>query len=279
MYRSESSCKIKIAQAANVTTFKRITPVKLALLIGFCVSLGSGAVYAAGVYEDTAGETAFLFAPHQRALYPRIIRTNENEKDASIYVLTLSFPLRPYLLVELEQAHITISSPADIRNGFGDLKLRARAEVFYRNGRAVRLTGFFRTGSGTRRLFPYSSQSADVGLGVSYVDSLETFHVWGMLGAAMVKREPQNLPEPEVHENFGHGTAGLTLPLTPNVKLSAGVTALVYRSGGFREIYLCSFDLGFSPTTRLILSAHAEAGKREERVSDLSLSGGVRVYF
>jgi len=249
------------------------------LLIGLYLGLGSGAVYAAGVYEDTAGETAFLSAPHKRAIFPRIIRTNEDEKDASIYVLSVSYPLRSYLLVEVEQSYITVSSPADIRNGFGDLKLRARAGLFNRGGRAVRLNGFFRTGSGTRRLFPYSSQSMDVGLGVSYVDSLETFHYWGTLGAAVVKREPRNLPDSDAHENHGYAAAGLRLPLTPNVVVGAGMTVLLFRSGASREIYLCSLDLGFTETTRIIFAAHAEAGKREERVSDLALTGGIRVHF
>lgn len=271
--------KIRKTKAGIAKT--RVSPPAIGpvLAIGLGLSLLCGAVYAAGVYEDTAGETAFLYAPQKRAFFPRIVRTNENEKDASIFVLSSSFPLRPYLLVDLEQPFIALSSPGEIKNGFGDLKLRARARLYNRGGRAFRLTGSFRTGSGTRSLFPYSSQSADVGVGLSYVDTLETFNVWGAVGGVVVKRKPPNLLPPDVHDNYGQASAGLTLPVTPDLVLSAGLTVLLFRGGASREIYLCSVAAGLSKATSLIVAVHAEAGKREERVSDLAVTGGVRVFY
>jgi hypothetical protein len=254
-----------------------IIVVVIVIVFGLCPYFG--AAYAVGVYRDAADEAAFLIVPHKRTLSSHITRTNDDDADASIYMLAVSYPLRSYLLVSLEQAYITLARSTDIRNGFGDLRLRARAQLFNRGGRAVRLTGLFRTGSGTIRLFPYSAQSADLDIGLSYVDTLETVHVWGELGGALVKRAPENLPAVDVHEDFGHFGVGMMLPVTANLNLSVGFTALGFRSGGARELYYSSVDYGYSDATRLIFAVHAEAGKEEERISDLSLSAGIRIFY
>lgn len=256
-------------------------PAVTALAIAFGCFTGplSRTAHASGVYEDTAAEAAFLLAPHQNSLSSRIVRTNGDSKDASIFVLSGAYPLRSYLLVDFEQTYVTVSAPGNIKRGFGDLRLRARARLFHREGRALRLTSAFRTGSGSVRLFPYASQSMDLELGLSYTDTLEAIHFWGVFGGAMVKREPEQLVEAKKHENFGRLCAGITLPMTSGMGVNVGMTALLFRSGGGREIYMASLEYAFSESTRLVLAVHAEAGKREERISDLALSAGIRIFY
>lgn len=271
--------KIGITQAVpkGAVVKSAIIALVIVMVLGLCPWIGTA--YAVGVYQDAADHAAFLIVPHKRAISSNITRTNDNDEDASVFTIAASYPLRSYLLVSLEQTYITLSRSTDIRNGFGDLRLRARARLFNRGGRAVRLAGIFRTGSGTRRLFPYSSQSVDLGLGLSYVDTLETVHVWGELGGALVYRAPENLIDADVHEDFGHVSAGTILPVTAKLNLSVGFTALVFRSGGARELYYSSVEYGHSDATRFIFAVHAEAGKEEERISDLSLSAGIRIFY
>jgi hypothetical protein len=127
-------------------------------------------------------------------------------------------------------------------------------------------------------VFPYASQSVDLDLGLSYVDSLGAVHFWGALGAALVERAPEGLLRATIHEDFGHVSAGFTLPLTGRFNLHAGFTALAYRSGGARELYFSSIEYGHSDATRLVFAVHAEGGKKEERISDLSIGAGIQIF-
>jgi hypothetical protein len=108
---------------------------------------------------------------------------------------------------------------------------------------------------------------------------MEAVHLWGEAGVATVGRAPARPNPADIHEDFGHLGAGIMLPVTTRLSLSVGLTSLIFRSGGARELYYSSIELGYSETTRLMFAVHAEAGEEEERVSDLSLSAGIRIFY
>jgi hypothetical protein len=234
---------------------------------------------AIGVYEDAVGHAGFLFGQHRAGIRCAAVRTNDDERDASIFLISGTYPLRDNLLIQVEQPFISLVGESDIESGFGDLYLRARLRLAGGTGRALQAVGGLRVGSGTRRLYPYSSQSFDFELAVGYVDTLEILHVWALAGGGMVKREPEGLDEEDRHENFARMGGGLALPFGSNLYLRLGASGLVFRSGRARELYFAQLQYRYSPPLEIRLSAHAEAGEPDERVSDLALSVAILTHF
>jgi len=139
--------------------------------------------------------------------------------------------------------------------------------------------GGLRVGTGSRGLYPYSSQSFDIELGVGYVDSLDILHVWGAIEGVAVKREPTGLDESDRHENFARANGGIALPFGSALQLRLGVSALVFRSGGAREVYFSQLQYRYSPSLEIRVSTHAEAGEPEERISDLAITAAIHAFF
>jgi hypothetical protein len=250
-----------------------------ALVFALGVFLPPQTTIAAGVYVDAAGDVVFLTAPQAKALTGRLIRSNGNDVDASLYVLNAAFTVKSYALVELDIPFVTIAEPSDVNTGLGDLVLRARARLYSKPGRIVHLISAFRTGSGTTNVYPFASQSLDLELGVGYVDSLQLFHLWATAGGAYVTREPENVPDEELHGSYARFSAGIRFPFDNGFGVVLGMTALVYGESRDREIYIAAVDYRRSQWLTFTLSAHAEGGDREERVGDTALTAGFRVYY
>lgn len=241
--------------------------------------ISPGSARAVGVYEDAAGEVDFLTAPQLASITARFVRTNGSDFDASLFILAGTVSVRPYLLVQLDQPYVSLSGPSDIASALGDLRLRVRARLSGGGGRALSAVGAFRTGSGTRRVYPYASQSVDYEFALGYVDTLDVVEMWATAGGAFVTRAPENLPSDEIHENFARVMAGLTLPAATRLRVSAGATVLYYASGGVRGLLLAT--IGYSRSRLLLLSLgfHAETGEARERVSNGAATASIHVFF
>lgn len=235
--------------------------------------------HAVGVYEDAAGYVGFLFAPHRPALRAAVIRTNADPLDASMMAFAFTYPLRDHLLVGADVPFITVSEPGDMESRFGDLGLRARMRFAGGDGRAVHLLGGLRVGSGSSSLYPYSTQSYDVELGVGYVDSLGVLDLWASTSGVAVFRAPEELSDAQRHEDFARVDAGLAFPFGPVLALRLGATVLAFRSGAVRDLYLTQLQYRWSDALELRVSGHAEAGRSAERVSDVAITVGIHTFF
>ncbi len=234
---------------------------------------------AIGVYEDAVGHAGFLFGRHQSSVRAAFVRTDDDAADASIFVVSVTHPLRPNLLIQVEQPFISLIGPSGIESGFGDLHARARLRLAGGDGRVLHALGGLRVGTGTRLLYPYSSQSFDMELVVGYVDSLDILHVWGAIEGGVVKREPSGLDESDRHENFARANGGIAFPFGSALHLRLGVSGLLFRSGGAREVYFSQLQYRYSPSLEVRLSTHAEAGNPDERISDFALTAAIHAFF
>jgi hypothetical protein len=234
---------------------------------------------AIGVYEDAVGQAGFLFAPQRGGVRGAVIRTNDSDLDASIFSLAVNYSLRQNLLLQLEQPYVTLIDPADIESGFGDLHARARLRLVGGDGRALHAIGGLRLGTGTRRLFPYSSQSFDLELALGYVDSLDVLHVWASAGGGFVERLPDALSDPPRHADFSRLGGGFAFPFGSAIYLRLGACGLLYRGGGAREIYFSQLQYRRSNSIELRAAVHAEAGESVERVSDLALTVSILAFL
>lgn len=250
------------------------------LALGSCLAVSPISARGAGVYEDAAGTAGFLLAPQRASAHSTLTRTNAAGLDASIFTLDATFPVRPWLLLQVEQPFIALSDSTDIETGFGDLAIRARARVAGGKGRALSLYAGWRTGSGTTRLFPYASQTFDLGLGLGYADTLAAaIDVWALATGVSVKRRLKGFPGASALADFARLNGGVGLHVGAGLTVRAGASGLFYRGGAARAIYFGELGLGPSPAIELRVGAHAEAGDRADRVSDSAIFASVSTYF
>jgi len=247
---------------------------------GLGVLLPWNPTHAAGVYVDAAGVVAFLTAPQSKALTGRIARSNGEAADASLYFLDARFTARSSGLVEVNIPVISFLDSAEVVTGFGDVTIRGRVRLYQSPGRVLNALAAFRTGTGTTRVYPYSSRSVDLEAGLGYVDTLSVLQLWVLGSGAYVSKEPEDVPENELHGHFGRIGLGLNLPFAgESLNVGLGVMAAFYEAGRSREILFTTFDYHRSQSLTINLFAHTEGGEREERVSEYAVGGGFRVFY
>ncbi len=252
----------------------------MTVLGGLGVLLSWNPTLAAGVYVDAAGELAFLTAPQSRALAGRIARSNGEAADASLFFIAAAFPVKSSSLVEIDIPVVSFLDTTEVVTGFGDVTIRARTRLYGSPGRILHLIGALRTGTGTTRVWPYSSRSVDLRVGVGYVDTLKVLRLWVAGSGAYVSREPEDVPENELHGHFGRVGAGLAFPFAQGaLSVGAGVMAAFFESGRSRELLFTTFDYRRSQWLTFNLFAHFEGGDRDERVSEYAVGGGFRVFY
>ena len=250
------------------------------LLAGLSVLLPWNTALAAGVYVDAAGEIAFLTAPQARALAARLGRSHGSDGDANLYFVEAAFPLKNGTLFEIDIPIITFLDTTIVETGFGDVTLRARTRLYHAPTRVLQLTGALRTGTGTLAVWPYSSRSIDLQMGIAYVDTLDHFQLWVWGGGAYVSKEPEDVPEDELHGHYGRIGGGMFFPFASGaLRLGAAFMGIFYEAGRSREVLLTTIDYRRSQWLTFTASAHAELGDREERVSDYAVMAGIRVFY
>lgn len=254
--------------------------VAIAAVLPALLSLFLTPARAAGVYEDAAGHAGFLTSPGVPSIRAAFFRADADAGDASVFVVSAAYPVRGYLMVQADLPYVSLAGPSDIDSDFGDAVLRARLRVAGGRGRSLHLLGGLRLGTGTRNLFPYASQSTDAALGVGYVDTLRVVHVWASASGVAVYRVPNVLED--LHENYAHFAAGITIPLHRTVAVRSGVTVLLFSSDAVRDITMA--EVLFHPSAGLGLHLGAEVegamgGSEADRAVDIAVTAGVAARF
>jgi hypothetical protein len=247
---------------------------------GLVVLLSWIPTLAAGVYVDAAGEVAFLTAPHSKALAGRIIRSNGDAADASLLYIDAAFPLKNFSLVEIVIPVISFLDTNKVVTGFGDISIRARMRLYSSPRRILHVTGALRTGTGTDRVWPYSSPSIDLRVGLAYVDTLSVLQYWVAGSGTYVSKAPEDVPEEELHGHFGRVGGGLEFPFASGaLNFGFGAMAAFFESGRTRALLLGTFDYRRSQWLTFTLFAHVEGGESDERVSEYAAGGGFRIFY
>ena len=238
-----------------------------------------GSVAGAGLYEDFGESSSFILSSRVQSVSASFSRLEDDGRDASLYSLYATYPIKSALLLQAEQSYITVSSQRGIEGGFGDFRLRLRAKAFSTPGRALYLISALRSGSGSRRVYPFASGSIDVTLGFSVVDSLSLFNYWGEASATAVWRGPEGYDENTAHENYAVISAGISFPFNNTFDIRLFGTGYFLFSGPSREIYGVLASYRTSSFMSLFASLQAEGGKKEERVTDFAAVAGARIYY
>jgi hypothetical protein len=235
---------------------------------------------AAGVYYDAAGEVAFLIAPQSRALAGRIVRSNGDAADASLMFVDLVFPVRSSSLVEVDIPVVSFLDTSEVVTGFGDVTVRGRTRLYGAPRRILHLTGALRTGTGTSRVFPYTSKSIDFEAGLAYVDTLSVLQYWAWAVGAYASNQPKDTPEEELYGPYGRLSGGIGLPFASgSLNLGLGLTAAFFEAGRTRELVFAGLDYRRSPWIRFMVFGHVESGDSDERVSDYAAGAGLWVIY
>jgi len=252
------------------------------ILLFFVTALGVlvpfNRTLAAGLYIDAAGEISFLNSPQKRAITGRLARNEGTDPNATMYLLDATFTIKSYALVEVNIPFIALEQ-VDVERGMGDVTIRARARLFERPQRKLYLISFLRTGSGTTRVYPYASQSIDLEVGVAYVDTLGHFDWWASVTGAYVTKEPEGLPEDQLHGDFGRLGAGIDITAIGSLRIGAGAMAVFFGEGQSRQLYLGMLQYQRSQWMTLSLSGQVEGGDEDQRVGDFAIVAGVRVNY
>ncbi|NIM20416.1 MAG: hypothetical protein GTO51_09315 [Candidatus Latescibacteria bacterium] len=208
-----------------------------------------------------------------------IIRTEDDKRDASIFLLRACYSFKTHFLIQAEQPYVTVSSVSGIESGFADFRFRIRATLVSRPGASVFFLTGLRTGSGSREVFPFASGSIDAEFGWAVVDTLSSFILLGAATTAFVWRGPETFDEATAHGNHLIVNVGISFPVRESVDVAFLGTGYVLTSGAFRELY--AIQGSYKPSTffGFFGSLQAEGGKEKERVSDFAITAGVRIFY
>jgi len=237
------------------------------------------AAAGAGLYEDFAESSSFILSPRVPSISAFATRTEDEGEDAFLYSLHAAYAVKSAFLLQAEQSYATISSPGGIKGGFGDFRMRLRAKLYSTPGRIFYFTSVLRSGSGSQRIFPFASGSIDASIGFALVDSLSLFTYWGEASASGVWHAPEGLSETSDHDNFAIVSAGITFPVHDSFELAFFGAGYILLSGPTREMYGMLATYRSSSYMSLFASLQAEGGKKEDRVTDTSVSAGARIYY
>ncbi len=254
------------------------------------LSFAAPPAFSTGSFEDASARAAWLRAPHRRALDGSITRSDGTGQAASFFTLRATVPVRSAFLIRVEVPYITLAAGDIIRDGFGDVVLRANARAWTGNRKTFQFTGACRFGSGTSELFPYSTASIDTEVGAAYIDSLGTvderglsplksLSYWISASYVYVMRLDDRLKETELHGQHAIAGGGLLTALSRSLELEAGGLGLFFESGATREICFTRVSWAVSAAAQVYAAAQVETGESSERASDASVSVGLVVVF
>jgi len=247
------------------------------LLAGLVLCHATGAK-GLGLFSDAGTRSLFLVAPPERNVGGRVVRAKGSEADAAGFVLRAVHPVE-FFLLSAEISFWNLSDERGWKSDFGDLLLRARAPLAQSDRFHLYLVGSLRTGTGTKRLYPFSSGSVDVELGLAGSDTLSQLVVYGSLALTKVNRRPQGLERPRRHDDFVGLEGGTVVAPAERWSLFVGGRGEMLLDGGSREIYFTQVIYRASPSLRFRFSFEAEGGQASERAVDFALTGGIEVYY
>lgn len=232
---------------------------------------------SAGVYENAAAESAFLLAPQRVMLRASLEVSRGDSLDGSIYRIYAAFPARSAFLVAVEQPLVTASDGPNIDSALGGLMVRLRARILGKR-HVLWGVGSLDTGTGDTRLFPYSSESVEIAMGLAYTDSIGTFDIFAIAGYVWAQRIPESLTG--LQDDHTRFTAGGGIRLGENGALRAGFTTMDF--GGLdarRDIYFAGAGYRWTDAARFFLEGQFEMGPREQRASNWATTAGIAILF
>ncbi len=259
------------------------------LAAGLLSLITASPAYAIGPFEDVARLSTFLRSPQRGTISSSITRANAQGEASSFFWLAGQVPVRSNFFLQVDVPYISVARGEDIEDGFGDINVLARVRAWEGNRKRLFLMGTFRLGSGSASLFPYSTASSDVEIGLAFVDSvgtvsgmgglepLRSISYWMNLSASYIVRLNDRLDEAELHGDHLDFGGGVIYPLTHRIEIEAGGMGLFFKSGAVREIYYGQVVGRFSPSIDLFLTIQAERGKWQDRAIDGSVSIGMLV--
>ncbi len=233
----------------------------------------------AGLFEDFGESSSFLLSPRVQSVSVAATRTEDEGRDAFLYSLYATYAIKSTFLLQAEQSFITISSPQGIEGGAGDFRVRLRAKLHSSAGRAMYFTSALRSGSGSRRVFPYASGSVDATIGFAVVDSLSLLNYWGEGSVSAVWRGPEGYDDSSAHDNYAIISAGVSFPVHDSFDIRFFGAGYFLISGPMREIYGVFVSYRPSSFMSVFASLQIEGGKTEERVTDIAAVAGARIYY
>lgn len=233
--------------------------------------------------------STFLRAPQRGTISSSITRANAQGEGSSFFWLAGHIPVRSNFLIQIDVPYISVARGDNIEDGFGDTNVLARVRAWEGNRKRLFLLGSFRLGSGSTSLFPYSTASSDVKIGLAFVDSLGTmfggggmeplrsFSYWVNLSASYIVRLNDRLEVAELHDDHLDFGGGVVYPLTRRIEIEAGGMGFFFKSGAIREVYYGQVLGRFSPSIDLFFTVQGERGDWRDRAVDGSVSIGMLV--
>jgi hypothetical protein len=182
-------------------------------------------------------------------------------------------------MVRVVQPFIALVGAGETETGFGDATVHARVDIATGDGRALRLLSSVQIGTGTSELFPYSTQSIDLGLGLGYVDSVGALYGWARLDGVAVKRAPDGLDGATRHEDSVRFGAGVGVDVAGRIALRGGATVHAFRSGGRRDAVFSQVGYAHTPALEVFAGAAFEVGDGADRVGDMAVTAGLHTHF
>jgi len=231
-----------------------------------------------GVYENAAAESAFLFSPRQIVLRASLEGSRDDVLNGTIYRIYAAFPVRNHFQVALEQPLVTTNnSRTGLDSGIGDLMVRVSARIVGEEGGLYAL-GSLGAGTGDQRLFPYSSESVDIGFGLAYRSSPGPVDFFATSGYVWAQRVPES--ESGVHDNYARFSLGTGFRVGENTGLRVGVVRHLYtRFDARRDIVFAATGYRWTEAMRFFAEGQMETGPVGERASDWAVTAGILIRY
>ena len=261
------------------------------ILVAGLLCFATATAHSVGPFIDVPRLSAFLRSPHESSLDGSITRADAEETNASLFVLAADFPVRSTFLIQVDVPYVTLAYGDKVEDGFGDALLRMKARLWRGGRRSILVTSSLRVGSGSTSLFPFSTGSTDIEVGLVFVDSigvgegekalrpLRSISYWVMGGGDYPIRVNDTLEEADLYPRFATVGGGVLAALTRRIEIEAGGLGLFFATGAAREIYFSRVSLGLSDVSRISLNVQMERGDREDRAANASAGINLTVMY
>lgn len=244
------------------------------------ISVTAKPARSSGVYEEFGRFFTFVLAPQAYSIDGHVALTGAPDNEASVFTLSTNAPHQSWILVQPEISYVSKTTPTEVFNSAGDAMVRVRVRLWHAPSVAVHVLPAVRLGTGTAELFPYSTASIDIELGLAVVDTIGSRAGWWASGSAIYPTRVQDqIKEGHLYGNWATGGLGVILMPGSRWLFKGGGMALYPAGHRTRQIYFADLDFSYSAHTTWYLTSLVEGGTRDNRAVDYSAGFGIRVTF
>ena len=232
-----------------------------------------------GLHGDEGRFSYFLRAPNYIQFDGRLTRTDAQTHKSALYSLSANFPFKSRFLGQLDLSFASLATNDDIEDGITDLMFRTRFLI----AGPLLGTALLRTGSGTNLVFPYSSGTVDLEVGLAVLDTATVFDAehpttwWLSASGGRVIRGTRSLDQ--FLQDYLKGGFGVVQRVWQRFDFEAGVFGYWYEDGPTRQVVFGQTEFLYSDVIAFFLSLQADVGEREDRPNDASGTVGLRVRY